>query len=60
MDSFKLLLDAKVKIANLESNVKTQSAEIQHLKNQLAESTKQLKEMAVSVIEGGSELKKSS
>ncbi|MFA6423027.1 MAG: hypothetical protein WCW17_01080 [Patescibacteria group bacterium] len=39
---------------NLESTIKTQETEINSLKNQLSETSSQLKEMAVAVIEGGS------
>lgn len=44
----------EIKIVNLEATIKIQASEIDKLKNQYVEATKQLKEMAVSVIEGRS------
>ncbi len=43
---------AELKTNNLESLVKTQTAEIENLKRQIENSTKQVKDIAVSVIEG--------
>lgn len=43
---------AELKIANLESLVKSQNSEIDNLKRQIENSTKQVKDIAVSVIEG--------
>lgn len=41
---------AKLRITSLEQTIKLQSAEIEHLKRQLVDATRQLKEVAVSVI----------
>lgn len=43
---------SELKIANLESLVKSQTAEIESLKHQIENSIKQVKDIAVSVIEG--------
>ena len=42
---------AEMRIANLEVTVKSQAGEIENLRKQLAEASRQLKEMAVSAIE---------
>lgn len=44
----------ELNIKNLEAQMKTQAQEIDSLRRQLSESSSQLKEMAVAVIEGGS------
>ena len=45
---------AELNIKNLETQIKTQTQEIDSLRRQLADASSQLKEMAVAVIEGGS------
>lgn len=45
---------AEMKIANAEATIKTQTMEIENLKRQLGEASRQLKEIAVSVIENRS------
>lgn len=45
---------ASINTANKESIIKTQAAEIENLKRQLENATKQMKEMAISVVEGRS------